>query len=187
MGLGLDIMAEYFDWLCSYVDLDEETSPYYNLCEMLFDRDFDIVIDRDENRVADGYALRDEYLDSLPLVEDISMPEKPCSVFEVMIGLARRMAFEVDEDSHDEWSQETVSNLFFELLGNLGLLDLTDDDWDEYPSAHIVNDTLDILLDRSYDPDGGGGLFPLSKPPGDQRDVELWYQMQSYLGENYGV
>ena len=182
-----DILDMYFRWLCDFIGLDGENCPYYLLCEMLFERDFDIVIERDENRVADGYALRDEFLKTLETVDDISFPEKQTSVFEVLIGIAIRMAFEVDEHGSDDWARDTVGILFLELIGNLGLLEFMDDEWDMYPSARIVNDTLDTLLERTYEPDGGGGLFPLQNPHGDQRDVEIWYQMQSYLSEKYGV
>lgn len=40
------------------------------------------------------------------------------------------------------------------------------------------------LNSRYYKSDGFGGLFPLSNPMGDQRYVEVWYQMMAYLAEN---
>jgi hypothetical protein len=38
-------------------------------------------------------------------------------------------------------------------------------------------------VNREYDPDGRGGLFPLDGTHANQREVELWYQMQAYIIE----
>ena len=46
---------------------------------------------------------------------------------------------------------------------------------------------LNKIIDRGYSRRGVGGLFPLKYSKNDQRKVELWYQMHSYLIENYYV
>jgi hypothetical protein len=49
-----------------------------------------------------------------------------------------------------------------------------------------ILDCIDRFLSRKYDYNGVGGIFPLRKGASeDQRNVEIWYQMQSYLMENY--
>jgi hypothetical protein len=48
-----------------------------------------------------------------------------------------------------------------------------------------VNQILTNLVERTYQKNGKGGLFPLKQPAKDQRRVEIWYQMAAYLNENY--
>jgi len=38
---------------------------------------------------------------------------------------------------------------------------------------------------RRYSKTGKGGLFPLKHPKKDQTEVEIWYQMQQYVMENF--
>ena len=53
---------------------------------------------------------------------------------------------------------------------------------------HFVrSDAMDILtkfMRREYDASGLGGLFALRYPKEDMRDIEIWYQMMSYLEED---
>jgi hypothetical protein len=62
---------------------------------------------------------------------------------------------------------------------------LTDANWESIGSdraSDLVMFTCQRVINRTYGPDGSGGLFPLHKPHIlDQRRVELWYQMQYYL------
>ena len=48
----------------------------------------------------------------------------------------------------------------------------------------LINEAFQMINERSYAFDGYGGLFPLRKPHQDQRNIEIWYQMQAYLMEN---
>ncbi len=50
--------------------------------------------------------------------------------------------------------------------------------------AAEIDDILERLIWRQYQEDGQGGFFPLAWPEQDQREVELWYQMNAYLAEN---
>jgi hypothetical protein len=43
------------------------------------------------------------------------------------------------------------------------------------------------IMDRRYERNGQGGLFPLRKPAMDQRDVEIWYQANAYMIEKEGL
>lgn len=76
---------------------------------------------------------------------------------------------------------------FWGMIGNLGLREMTDDIFDE----SVVDEVVERFLARDYSYNGRGGLFYVSKPRMDMRDVEIWYQMMWYLdeeikgGENY--
>jgi hypothetical protein len=50
----------------------------------------------------------------------------------------------------------------------------------------VIEDILDIFVERKYDPNGYGGLFPLRCPKHDQREIEIWYQFNEYL-EDQGL
>lgn len=125
----------------------------------------------DDNRMEDGKELRQEFLYEFK-VDDTWMNE-PCSVLEMLIALARRLAFEVNGDT-DEW--------FWHLMYNLGLEQYTDDVFN-HVVAEDVDDILDTFLDRKYGHNGEGGLFPLEETRADQTEVEIWYQMSTYLLE----
>ena len=98
------------------------------------------------------------------------------NVLEVMIGLAKRMIFFGGREVSD-WLKEMMENLGF------GEDTTSDDVYDLYGGDDYVYNTLDIFVNREYDPDGRGGLFPLDGTHANQREVELWYQMQAYIIE----
>lgn len=99
--------------------------------------------------------------------------DEGCSFLEMLIGLARRLAFETDRPSIS-W--------FWRLMENLDLEQYTDQNYGDECQA-IIDETLERVIWRIYAPDGRGGLFPLEDPRQDQRDVEIWYQLCSYLAE----
>ena len=46
-----------------------------------------------------------------------------------------------------------------------------------------VEEILNRVVWRTNESDGTGGLFPLSRPYLDQRDVEIWSQLNAFLLE----
>ena len=67
-------------------------------------------------------------------------------------------------------------------MDNLNLEPFTDS---SYNSS--VERKVDVILDRviwrTYSPTGRGGIFPLEHPRGDQRLIEITYQLSAYLIE----
>ena len=47
-----------------------------------------------------------------------------------------------------------------------------------------VEAIIQRLLDRTYEKDGAGGLFPCNNASRDQTQINLWYQAQGYLLED---
>ena len=140
----------------------------------LYVKEFVWLIPNDDNRAEDGKELRYEFINEQGIDEvDQAWLDLGCSVLEMMIALARRAAFESD-DEVVEW--------FWRFIFNLGLNNQTDI---AYKSAteREVDNVLDTVIFRTYDADGLGGLFPLTHPRQDQRKVELWYQLAAYLSE----
>lgn len=173
----------YFMWLLSKVGGDEiRWSEYILLFQQLMDTNFtyDRKIDqgKDQNRAIDGINLRVDYEEEC--LNDVYNVSGKCTVLEMLVGLACRIETDImgepGEDDPERW---------FELfLSNLGLLAYTDDHYDENQVQMILDDWMKRRISRN----GQGGLFPLKDPYcKDQRHVEIWQQMQSYLLENYPI
>lgn len=136
---------------------------------------FEYTIPNDANRAYDGeelrrrYALRHGFDESLLDIGD-------CTVLELMIALAYRIEEEImdDPDVGDRTAQ-----WFWLMFTNLGLGDMTDDQYDPY----LADDILNQFMDREYEPDGRGGLFRIRRCPYDLRNVEIWHQMLWYLND----
>jgi hypothetical protein len=169
-----DLREDYLRWLEPQLR-DEHGNPeksYWELLNIMFEKEFRYVIDLDENRMVDGLDLRVEYAREHLLrpyaLEDIG----PCSFLEVLIALSRRMAFIAGEEAPG-WAWQLLINLELHRMAD----PLT-------RSKHNrVQEILDNVILRRYSPDGTGGFFPLSWPDDDQTQIELWYQMNSYVVE----
>ena len=165
---------EYFLWLLEMVGAEKS---YSNLCGQLYKTKFDWFIPNDDNRMNDGFDLREEYLEtsSLGINElDNDILYSDCSVLELIIGICRRISYE---------SFMSIDDAFWELISNLELEKYTDNNYTK-TSYNQIDRKVKTFIDRKYRPDGHGGLFPLKNPQEDQRNVELWYQMSAYLLEN---
>lgn len=171
-----DIREAYLRWLEPQLR-DEHGNPdknYWDLLNIMFEREFVWVVYMDDNRMADGLDLRKEFAHDHRMNPDrLSVDELgPCSFLEVLIGISRRLAFTAG-GSAPGWA--------WQLLGNLELQRMTD------PlspgKAARVNDIMDTCIMRTYSPDGTGGFFPLAWPDEDQTKIQIWYQMSAYVAE----
>lgn len=167
---------EYFAWLYSHIGSWENKNlnkTYVKLCKLLHSREFVWVIERDQNRAEDGKQLRRDFISETNFPFSKSwMNEKPCTFFELLVSLSTKMEFDGGR-SQPEW--------FVEILKNLELEEFTDA---KPPRPGVVDPILRRVITRKYDFNGYGGLFPLSNPVRDQRDVELIYQAEAYLLEH---
>lgn len=165
----------YFDWLCEKIKAADHTSYQY-LLYFLSRREFavDPEIHFDENRIADAYELRRSYF-SDPVHDMEYALDKP-SMLEILVSLAERIDLDILYDPEEASKRPYY---FWKMCENLGLLDYPDERYDEEMCGAIA----DRLINRTYDSDGNGGLFPLEHPLEDQRKVEIWRQMQCYLIE----
>lgn len=161
---------DYFEWLCHLV----RGEGHFCLLHTLFSISFFSIVPHDENRAQDGLWLRWEF--ARDMQEDI-----PCTVLEMLIMLAKRVAYELQ----DSVNERDTGEIFWEMMHNIGLDSLDDDCFHEVEGRYIVEETVRKVLDRTYRRNGDGGLFPLRKTTFDQREVELWYQAQAYICENY--
>lgn len=175
----LGVRDEYLVWLLEMVGMRR---GWWGLANLLHSIKFRWTIPNDDNRATDGMVLRDKFayeqgLDNYPELSG------PCSFLEMLVALARRCD---DEIMGDPTKEPRYAFWFQEFLKNADLMQFSDErsceiGWEPTDVDKIV----DRILDRTYEPDGEGGLFPLKDPKENQRKVEIWYQMSFWLVENY--
>lgn len=190
MPRRISLNEEYFSWLYSLVG--DQKRRYVKLCAILHKTKFYWSVKNDDNRCEDGLNLRQIYIEENSLdeshLEVRYFLKRECTVFEMMVALAKRM----DDITYDLKTHENkTSKWFFEMLQNLRISRFTDDSspYEELTPVQEaeVCDRLCYTLDRTYDRKGNGSLFPLKKThPNDMRDTEIWYQLMLWLDENYG-
>lgn len=129
----------------------------------------------DENRALDGTSLRERFTED---TGEVIKEKGPCNCLEMIVALSIRC----DRDIMGEKGCDNPGQWFWDILCNLRL--------DEYPNTKFnpekVKSITRKMVFRKYDFSGLGGMFPLKNPKIDQRNVEIWYQLNSWLGENYG-
>ena len=167
----------YFEWLCLEVGVGED---YWTMMGFLFNREFTWSISNDDNRAADGLALRERFVEESAFMEEVDI-SGPCSVLEMMVALAERMDMDI---MYDPELGDRSAEWFWVMVTNLGL-DRYDDGSLDSKTGEEIDHILDVLVGRTYFMNGTGGLFPLKNPVFNQRRVEIWYQMNAYIIENF--
>lgn len=172
MNLPLDEL--YLHWLYERIedpDVANTSRTYWKLAQCLYTNEYVWLVPHDDNRGQDGRFLREEFIDDLGLYDvDPDWMQLECSMLEMLIALSRRLSFQGEGEPRD-W--------FWHLIDNL---DLRIADRQRFPKSK-VEEVLHRVIWRTYSPDGDGGLFPLQYPDRDQRDAELWTQLNAYLLE----
>lgn len=171
---------QYIHWLES--ELTSEAGhgdrTYFELVNVMFNTEFvwspelPWCIPMDDNRIADGMELRWEFAERFNAPRESMANMAAPSFIEVLLGLSRRLSF-VAGGTPGRWA--------WQLLVNLGLERM----WDHLSRSKTltVQDILQTVIHRSYKPNGDGGFFPLAWHDRDQRQVELWYQLNAYAEE----
>jgi hypothetical protein len=126
--------------------------------------DFIPELDMDMNRAYDGLQLRDEY--------GINLGDKPCSMLEMMVAIALKEDALMGYYTADDCGPNTW---FWEQMDNSGLSEACTD--------QEVYEIIDRINNREYGYYGEGGLFHVTYPREDLRNVDIWYQMQWHLAE----
>ena len=160
-------MSDYLTWLESLVDDGDHST----LIRYLHGQTFRWQFTLDENRAAGGINLRRtfSYENSIDIYD---IGTGPCSILEMLIGLADRMTELIPGD---------IFYCFGLLLNNLNLTQFDDNHFDE----RRVNYILNTWLDREYNSKGEGSLFPLKHYEGDCRNLDIWGQMNAWIAENF--
>ncbi len=175
-----ELNNEYFEWMCQLV-YDERYRrglSYQKLLKHLHEIDFQYIHPMDGNRAEDGTDLRYRFGYEKkyegPMIASY-LDNRPCSVLEMMIALALRCEEHImqDPDIGDRTGQ-----WFWTMIVSLGLGAMHDSQFD----ANRIDEVIFRFMDRKYKRNGEGGLFTIENCKSDMRSVEIWYQMNWYLG-----
>lgn len=164
---------EYMDWLLLRVGFKKK--GYYLLMKELHNTEFVWVIGRDKNRAGDGINLRNEFFEGMFDRSVSDMMGRPCSVLEMLVALAIR----IDDEYTGAPGDPNPEEVFWEMICNLALHGCTD----KYINYNAVHQVLDTWMHRDFYPNGNCSIFPLKMTDRDQRELEIWSQMQEYLSE----
>lgn len=198
------IQTLYFNWLCVLVHVDDYMGKsWYILAKILHDIEFYWTISNDDNRAADGVKLREIWLSNFKNeAEDLGVDvyvqadalSGACTIFEMMVGLATRIESDImqrDGEGNRTWMW--FWNMVHNLISDADLINChwwhngCNDEEITPKEANIIKEMVRRCLDREYEPDGTGGcLFPIFRSGIDRREVELWYQAQDWISDNFG-
>ena len=171
----------YFDWLCIVVGIKKGSihENFRRLAKELHENEFHAILKMDANRGADGMQLRVEFMNEHG-EWGTATNRGPCTMLEFLVALSIRMSFLTGGEGNGRQTEY----YFWRMMDNLKLSRITDDKWDYMNGEFFVEDAVWRINERQYSADGSGGLFPLRSLHGDQRGVEIWYQMNAWIMEN---
>ncbi len=189
---GHNPYQRYFSYLASLVGRhcdagqpDGNMNTFTSTLRWLHTKEFRWFVMNDDNRNADGLALRRRYEE---LTGEAVGPENLCglinaSLFEVIIGCASRLSFFLggNLDGDDR------AGAFWMIMGNLKLDKRPDKIWNNYDGDFGQGPDYETIVSnlilRRFDVRGNGSMFPLRYPPGDPCTAEIWMQMNWYAHE----
>lgn len=168
---------EYFEWMYDRVcgGRYAKSISYRKLLMYLHSKEFIFTIPKDKNRATDGIDLRRRFIFEKGYNQTDEL-DGPCSVLEMMVGLAIRCEESIMDDPT---VGDRTGQWFWGMMVNLGLGAMTDDRFDK----QYVEECVIRFLNREYEANGRGGLFTVRHYNQDLRKVEIWWQMIWYLDE----
>lgn len=167
---------DYYAWLLKRIEVVDgcEYEDYTKLVYYLYSREYYYILEKDANREKGGLSLRSLYASERGFyLEDVK--DGPCTVLEMLIALSQNIYMCTDTP---------LAKWFWEMIGNLDLLNQTNTNYDE----NYISSKIDTWLNRKFSLNGEGSLFPLGEDyDGDSRSMEIWDQMNTYLVKFYPV
>lgn len=171
--------TEYFEYILEYLSGDgkDDEPSYSRLLWIMYNYEFDPIVEMDSNRVKNALYLRDHICEevSLPIIKDDF-----CSVLDILVHLADRMAFNLDALGE---SDSGLRCYFWEMIENFGFCECSDNN--RYWSDEWVLSVLKRFVERRYDNNACDTPFPNCHNVTKYYKFELWDQMQLYIEEHY--
>lgn len=174
------ITDDYFEWIFDMLCANKYAPgiSFRRLIRHLHSIPFSYTIPCDVNRAKDGIDLRWKYSLIQGWDEVPECLDGPCSVLEMMVALSIRCEEHIMDnpligDRTRQW--------FWGMIRNLGIGYMSDD----FYNPDLVDEVIDRLLNREYEPDGTGGLFQIKNTTRDLRMEEIWKQANWYFNTVY--
>ena len=176
-----DLLDEYREWLFDIIRFDDFCDRYERLLDFLSGVKFTWLVDHDDNRAEDGFALRWKFASECDTDDNFWIGRMPvrCSVLEMMIALSMR----IEDEVHDPEEGDRTALWFWNMIKTMGLFGMVNQLFDR----EICEEKVDIFLQRKYKRNGIGGLFVTKSASNDMRCSEIWYQMNTWIAENFDV
>lgn len=194
----MNLEEEYTQWLISKIDNAPGSDKWYKeekaraehpeevydigytkLFRYLHSIEYQYTHPMDKNRYEDGISLRWHYEleEEKPKASDLLTG--PCSMLEMLVALA----IKVEEIMWNSKYGDRTKYWFSRMLFSLGLRrgDMMNEFFNDDTKAYI-NKCLERFFKNEYEPDGHGGLFIVYDSPEDLTKLEIWVQMQRYIG-----
>lgn len=170
---------KYGDSLVLYIDSfrpDDIIDVYGDICNALHEIPFVCLVKLDENRVSDALRLRSYIIpNSADHVYYKTHFPRP-SVLEVLCAFAS-LCWESDGRNEQYYPSDWLRMFFY----NMELTDKYGNTVSRSPS--YIQDRASIMMERRYAPNGEhGGLFHISDESIDLTRLQLFEQMDIYLG-----
>ena len=175
---------QYIEWISiGKLRMDyQEFSKYNAMIWALVDIPFSYIHPMDENRYNDGMNMRIEFenLTSWDISQEAGYRDQ-CTVYEMMAALAYRCEHQLMRDGS---GIDRTKFWFFEMCKNLDILK-----WDfdhlNYDYKKDIDTKIGVWLRREYEFDGRGGAFPIKNATENQKNVQIWEQMNQFLMEKW--
>lgn len=176
------LAEQYYDWLYKIVcgEWEPRNLSFHRLLMFLYNRNYIPSCEMDISRATDGTNLRYRFASENDIsyaAMDDAFTGIPCSMLEMMVGLAIRIEEHILEDPS---AGKRTGQWFWNMVVSLGLAAMDDARFHEERAEAII----DRFSRRAYQPNGAGGLFTLSRPAEDMRTIDIWYQLMGWLAEN---
>lgn len=172
----ISVEVDYFEWLRDVIHMYEPAYEHYSaLIKMMYDLEYHYTLQVDDDRSVDGKTLRNIYARETG-DKYIHYWNGSCSVLEMLVALSVRADKDItgvpDNDGSFVW--------FWTFVENLGLMEYDDSHFDPDAVCQIIDD----WMERRYQKNGFGGLFPVQNESGrDQRNLSTWQQLCQYIME----
>lgn len=172
----------YFQWL---IDPIPDSDRYSMLLFTLLSKDYyyspDIPIDG--CRGNDGLDLRRHYIEHTGLsgVHKLYFYERPCSVLEWLLAMARRCE---DQVMFNAYEGDRTMLWFWSMIDNMGLSKYDDSVW-TFQIRAMISAKLDDILARRFPEDGAGSPFPLKETNVNIQKCDWWKALNLWLNENF--
>lgn len=178
---------DYFQWLkMEALSHPRDREKLDGVLRLLHDVPFYWTIWSDENRAGDALSFRQS--DFLEFYDQNALQHldqqwlgtwatASPSVFEVLMGIARRWSF---------YFEQPASYFFGVMITNMGLHHVRGKRLPERVKDE-VRAQLDSWMSRQFPPDGQGSPFPVVQalPLFDMTQLDIWGQMNAYSAEHF--